>query len=740
MAKARSIKRASELRQRAEKILAQDPQAIRSMATTDIQKLIHELNVHQIELEMQNEEFRHIQLELQETRDKYVDLYDFAPTGYFTLDRNSLIVDVNLAGSELLGSEKHRLIGAQFTAYISPDSQDAFHFHYREVLKTGIKGDCELKMLKADGTPFHAQLISMAVPEKDGNISQCRAAVIDITERKKAKEKLRESEEFSSSLLANSPNPVIVINADNSLRYVNPALENLTGFTSTELMGRGIPYPWWPEEAQEEISKDFKALLYTGSWQFERLFQKKDGTRFWVEVSGIPVIHSGEFKYRLTNWVDITERKRAEEELRRLNEWLRRIFESVTDGIRVVDLNGTIVEANQRMLEIHGVSSKDEILGKSAFRFFTPHEHERVKVNMRKTLEGETIRDVEYSLLKADGSKFPAEINASVLKDASGKPIGFITTTRDITERKLMSLKLEEQNKELLFQNEEKEKRAAELVVANKELLFQNEEKEKRAAELVVANKELLFQNEERKKMQEQLIITDRLASIGQLTAGIAHELNNPLTSVIGFSDLLMGKDLPEDVKEDLAIISREAMRTANVVKGLLAFSRKQGTEKEPVDINSTIQDVLQIRSYEQRLSNIEVNTRYAPELPEVIGNRGQLQQVFINIIINAEQAMVEACGRGTLTITTEQAEDMVLASFTDDGPGISPENMRKLFTPFFTTKGVGKGTGLGLSICHGIVAEHGGRIYARSELGKGASFILELPILVRGGELNGKP
>jgi PAS domain S-box-containing protein len=193
MAKERSRERASELRKRAEIILAENPQTIRTMAPLDIQKLIHELNVHRIELEMQNAELRRFQLELLEARDKYLNLYDFAPTGYFTLDHNSLIVDVNLAGSELLGSEKHRLTGAQFTSSISPDSQDAFFFHHREALKTCIKGSCEIKMLKADGTTFHAQVISMAVPEKDGSINQFRTAVIDITERKQMEEERKQN-------------------------------------------------------------------------------------------------------------------------------------------------------------------------------------------------------------------------------------------------------------------------------------------------------------------------------------------------------------------------------------------------------------------------------------------------------------------------------------------------------------------------------------------------------------------
>ena len=202
------------------------------------------------------------------------------------------------------------------------------------------------------------------------------------------------------------------------------------------------------------------------------------------------------------------------------------------------------------------------------------------------------------------------------------------------------------------------------------------------------------------------------------------------LLVIIGFSGLVLErKDLQDDMRRDMEIVHNEAQRISGIVKGLLTFARKQGTEKGPVNIHSIIQGVLQLRSYEQRVNNIEVDTRIAPDGPRVLGNGPQLQQVFLNIIINAEQAMFEAHKRGRITVTTEEAGDLVRISFADDGPGISPESMQKLFTPFFTTKEVGKGTGLGLSICHGIMTEHGGRIYAESEPGKGATFIVELPV-----------
>ncbi|MBI4283708.1 MAG: hypothetical protein HY663_04480 [Chloroflexi bacterium] len=228
---------------------------------------------------------------------------------------------------------------------------------------------------------------------------------------------------------------------------------------------------------------------------------------------------------------------------------------------------------------------------------------------------------------------------------------------------------------------------------------------------------------------EERLYFTGRLSTIGEMVAGVAHELNNPLTGIIGFSDLLLKADVPDDVKEDLRVINNEAQRVAQIVRNLLTFARKHPDVKQPLNINETIRQVLALRAYEQKVNNIQVITNLAADLPEITANPFQLQQVFINIIINAEHFMIEAHRGGTLTITTERMGGMIRVSLADDGPGIPKENLAHIFDPFFTTKDVGKGTGLGLSICHGIVTEHSGRIYAESELGKGATFIVELPV-----------
>ena len=235
---------------------------------------------------------------------------------------------------------------------------------------------------------------------------------------------------------------------------------------------------------------------------------------------------------------------------------------------------------------------------------------------------------------------------------------------------------------------------------------------------------------EEQVRLRQLAQQASRLASVGEMASGIAHEINNPLTSVIGYSQLLLERDIPEDIREDVGIIADGAQRVADIVKRLLTFSRQYEPVKSSNDINQIIEVVLELRGYELKTGNIEVITRLDPELPWVICDAGQLQQVFMNIITNAETEMRKAHDRGKLIIKTERVGDSIRISFTDDGPGITKENMSRIFDPFFTTREVGEGTGLGLSVSHGIITEHGGQIYAESELGKGTTFFVELPII----------
>ena len=244
----------------------------------------------------------------------------------------------------------------------------------------------------------------------------------------------------------------------------------------------------------------------------------------------------------------------------------------------------------------------------------------------------------------------------------------------------------------------------------------------------VVASVHITRDITERKHMEGQLLIADRLASIGELSAGIAHEINNPLTSVLGFTELLRDRELPEDIRENIELISRETERASGIARNLLTFSRGHNEAREMININDVIASVLELRSYQQKVNNIKVEYS-AAELPGINADYFRLQQVFLNIVINAEYFMIEAHQGGCLHITTEIEGDIFRVTFSDNGPGIPEKELGHLFDPFFTTKGIGKGTGLGLSICHGIVTSHGGDIYARSVPGQGATFVVEIPV-----------
>ena len=229
-------------------------------------------------------------------------------------------------------------------------------------------------------------------------------------------------------------------------------------------------------------------------------------------------------------------------------------------------------------------------------------------------------------------------------------------------------------------------------------------------------------------QLQEQLVFSERLSAIGEFVAGVAHELNNPLGAVVGFSEML-NKGMGEQNRPYYYnIIFKSALRCKKVVQSLLSFARRDKPKREPASMNGLVESVLDLVGHALRTNNIEVTTRLAPDLPPVLADPNQIQQVLVNIITNAQQAMEGYQPHGQIKITTEFQKPNVRVMIEDNGPGIPPEIMPRLFDPFFTTKEVGKGTGLGLSLCYGFIKEHGGSITPVSELGKGATFIVELP------------
>jgi two-component system NtrC family sensor kinase len=233
----------------------------------------------------------------------------------------------------------------------------------------------------------------------------------------------------------------------------------------------------------------------------------------------------------------------------------------------------------------------------------------------------------------------------------------------------------------------------------------------------------------QQRRMQEQLVQSEKLSSLGEMISGVAHELNNPLTSVMGYSQLLGRRELEADVTRKVEAINAEATRCQRIVQNLLQFARKQPPRKAKVDLNSVVGSVVQLLGYQLQADNIIVDVQLDSRMPLIVGDAHALQQVFVNIVNNAHHAMREKGGRGVLRIATRTDGLMCNVEISDTGPGISPEHMKRVFDPFFSTKDVGQGTGLGLSIAYSAVRDHEGSIYARSRPGQGTTFAVELPV-----------
>jgi len=229
--------------------------------------------------------------------------------------------------------------------------------------------------------------------------------------------------------------------------------------------------------------------------------------------------------------------------------------------------------------------------------------------------------------------------------------------------------------------------------------------------------------------VQSKLLQTEKMAGLGQLVSGIAHELNNPLTSIIGYSQLLLGRRLTAPQEADGRLIHQEAERAARIVKNLLLFAREARPERRAVNLNEIVERTLALRNYELRVENIELSQDLAQDLPAVVADAAQLQQVLLNLLVNAEQAIRQGSGEGSIRVRTRKTpRGRVSFEILDSGPGIPQEIIPRIFDPFFSTKPLGAGTGLGLSITCGIVKEHGGDITVQSQLGHGAKFTVELP------------
>lgn len=234
----------------------------------------------------------------------------------------------------------------------------------------------------------------------------------------------------------------------------------------------------------------------------------------------------------------------------------------------------------------------------------------------------------------------------------------------------------------------------------------------------------------EARRLRRQLVQSEKMVAVGELVSGVAHEINNPLTGVLGYAQLLASRDIDKQARKDAECIQQEAERATRIVRQLLSFARKHEPERAMTDVNAVVRELLDLKAYDLKVNNVRVEADLDGSLPATLTDRHQLQQVFLNMITNAEQAMLVNEKSGLLKVKTGRTDGHIQVVFADDGHGIPEAIRNRIFDPFFTTKEVGKGTGLGLSVCYGVVEDHGGRILVDDTPGGGATFVVEFPII----------
>ena len=661
---------------------------------------------------------------------------------------------------------------------------------YNRVLIGDIDSyELDKRFVGKDGSLLYAHLAVSCVRNPNRSVKFLTSALLDISDREKLKRELERQLAIMQGVTNDPTIPIFSLDTDyryTSFNDSHAAVMKSLYNAEVELNKNILDYITVTKDRDNAKEKYDRVLK--GEYVREETYYGPEGSQLCYEVYYNPIQdHVGEVSGIAAIVKDVTERRKTEDALKKSEFQHKVILQTASDGIWRIAMDGRIMEVNEAYCRLSGYSEK-ELLSMNIADLEAAETAAEIAARIKEVVKLGDAR-FETKHRRKDGTVYDVEIVVQYRQEAGE----FLTVfVRDITERKKLveALKESEEHYHRLVElspyaidvhSEGKiiyvnpagvkllgAKNAAEIIgkpVLNfvpphyREIVVNRlqaattgdnnlpviEEQFMRVDGTLVdtevatipftyhgkpAVQVIALDVTERKALQEKLISQDRLASIGELVSGVAHELNNPLTSVIGFSELLLSQQLPGPVKEDLKIVNDEAKRASLIVKNLLTFARRQPQEKRALNIKEPMETVLHLRAHEQSVNNITVTTRFEDDLPLVMANASQLQQVFFNIIVNAEQSMTEAHQKGNLTISIEKAGEFVRVSVHDDGPGIPPENMSHLFTPFFTTKGVGKGTGLGLSICHGIVTEHGGKIWAESQNGSGATFFIDLPAL----------
>ena len=582
---------------------------------------------------------------------------------------------------------------------------------------------------------------------------------------------------------------VFNLSMDGQIRAANRSFGDLLGMHFHDFVGHRLD-EFIEEPARADVARLLPRFLERRHWTgMVRVRLRKTGTVRYYDCTIQGVVKGEQVVGASCLARDVTQQREAE---MRFTE----LFETLQEGIYFTTPDGQILDANPALVRILGYENKEDLLKVNARDLYVqPGERERMVELLRGSGQ---LKDSEIQLRRKDGQVIHCLDNTSIIRDSAGQIIRYQGALIDITDRRRMEQKLhDEQEFARRLVNSfpdlivviDKERRYRFVSPSIEELLGYKPEdlvgrivgershpEDKMAMDelcgSILSGKESFVSIEYRtqhrngtwrvfraaasplydadgkitglvassrdftelKRLEQQVIQSEKLAAIGQLIAGVAHELNNPLTAILGISDLLREKAIGEDDKRQLELVHQQARRAADIVGNLLAFSRPAKAQKVALSLSEMVHRTLQLHEYSLRVNNIIVDFTPDPSLPAVLGDANQLMQVFLNLIVNAEQAIRGVKSSGSLRVRMGTREGMggklVWATVEDDGPGIPADALARIFDPFFTTKRPGRGTGLGLSICMALVKEHGGTIEAQNSPSGGALFTVALPAM----------
>lgn len=540
----------------------------------------------------------------------------------------------------------------------------------REAFRAWFAGEEEgEKELALDGESKRVILATKSMVKDARGISAGRIyTFLDATERKTLTRELQVSRDHLKALLENANDIIITCDITGKIVSANKMAVKVSGFKAGKWQGRNIYDIIAPEfvEKTRRLTEDY--LLGKRKLSvFQLEFIDSNGGRIPVETSLNAVWSNGEVVGVQAIARDLRPRLEAEHRIRELQALNEQVIRNAPVGIATFDKNGLFTSVNPAYLHIMGFGSADEVLHQSFFDFLTVKKFGHDR-DFRRVLRGETVEDTYEFRSVVSGKDVCVKAFGSPLLDEHGEIQGVLLILADFSRQK---------------------------------------------------------------ELEKQLIQSEKLSSIGQLVSGVAHELNNPLTAIMGYSQLLsISKDLSEKAVDMAQKVQVSAERCKKIVDNLLGFARRKPPEKSEVDINKLLDRTIELREYDLRVNNIEVKRKYQTNLHPTTGDPDQLQQVFLNLLNNAFDAMRKANGQGVLEVRTHESDDdFINIEFIDNGPGVEDSVRDKIFAPFFTTKPLGMGTGLGLSLSYGIMQAHGGSIGLDASYQEGAKFVVGIPV-----------